>query len=649
MSAKPALHGIFKALVLDESNTVSSKFFLEFLERSGIYQSDPRIAQSIRQLQALDGIENDVPLSLEQFDKVVSGEGELLVHKAVLRRLRVPDFETLKRTIEEVYEEVLPDESGENASYIPQLADVDPNQFAISVTTVDGQQFAIGDADTQFSIQSCSKPVSYLLALKEFGLEYVHKHVCTEPSGRAFNDMCLKDTEDGDRKIPHNPCINAGAIMAVSMVYPDYTRSKRLSMVLDVWKALSGGPDAPIGYDNATYKSESSTASGNWCLGYMMKKYNAFPPCFSDLGETLELYFQICSILSTCRAMSVMASTLANGGLNPITGEKVFLPEDVRNALPIMMMAGMYDYSGQWAFDIGVPAKSGVGGCVYVVIPNVCGFSIWSPRLDAVGNSARGVAVCKSLVKRLKFHIFEVFSGINRTKLDMSLDRYVDTTKQISDTLFAAARGDVQALSLIHESGSDLFSADYDGRTSLHLAATEGHVNVVRYLMSILPLGAEGDAIVQLRDRWGKTAFIDATRTENVNVAALLRARSGDDESSVSLTDFKSIVSCSDKTGNIEESAPILIAAAAAGDIDILIKYVAEGESLLQCDYDMRTALHLAASNGHTKAVQYLCVHNAETTGATDRWGCTPLDDAKREGHEECAAIILKFTAQTNV
>jgi glutaminase len=128
------------------------------------------------------------------------------------------------------------------------------------------------------------------------------------------------------------------------------------------------------------------------------------------LNLTACRYFQICSILSTCTAMSIMASTLANGGLNPLTGHRIFAPSEVRNALPIMLMAGMYDYSGQWAFDIGVPAKSGVGGCVYVVIPNLCGISIWSPRLDKVGNSQRGVEVCKALVKRLQFHNFEVSS-----------------------------------------------------------------------------------------------------------------------------------------------------------------------------------------------------------------------------------------------
>jgi len=635
-------------LVLDERGTVSSKHFTSFLRRCGILSDDPRMKTAFLRLAENGAIDNDVQLDMPTFTHIVS-DCELLIHRCVQRQLRIPDFESFTEIIKEVYEEVLPDVSGENAQYIPQLAEVDPDQFAISVTSVDGQHFSIGDFDKQFCIQSCSKPISYLLALDQFGIEYVHKSVSTEPSGRAFNEMCLKDTDDPERKIPHNPCINAGAIMAVSMVYPEYTRAIRLEKVLALWKRLSGGNDAPIGYDDATYRSESATASGNWCLGYMMKKYNAFPPCFSDLGETLELYFQICSILSTSKAMSIMSATLANGGLNPLTGERVFDVEQVRNALPIMLMAGMYDYSGQWAFDIGVPAKSGVGGCVYAVIPNVCGISIWSPRLDPVGNSARGVAVCKALVKRLQFHNFEVFSGIARTKVDLTMPRYVSMVKQMSDVLFAASEGDVGGLSSMNQSGVDLFVADYDGRTALHLAAAEGHAPVVKYLLTLLPSGEAGTAIVSKTDRWGGSPLDDATENENHDCIELLKERGAQQLLSMDVgksprrSQSRLSDSATDKLG-IEDSAPILLHAAAAGDLDTLIYYAASGENLNQRDYDLRTALHLASSNGHLTAIRYLCHQlGSQCAKVTDRWGNSPLDDAKREGHDECLELLQRY------
>ena len=172
-----------------------------------------------------------------------------LLHRAATGDLRVPDFGSLRACIERVYREVLPNRGGQNAQYIPQLAQVDPEQFSISVTTVDGQHFSIGDADRQFCIQSCSKPLSYLVALNKFGEEYVHSSVGTEPSGRAFNEMTLKKVptkSDPHHAIPHNPMINAGAIMSVSMVRPELNRKERLDKMLAFWRELCVTVDVSI-------------------------------------------------------------------------------------------------------------------------------------------------------------------------------------------------------------------------------------------------------------------------------------------------------------------------------------------------------------------------------------------------------------------
>jgi glutaminase len=157
---------------------------------------------------------------------------------------------------------------------------------------------------------------------------------------------------DPNRMIPHNPYINSGAIIVTNMVLPEIKDSeKRLKSVLDFWKEMSGGPDAPIGFSKDTYLSESGTADRNWCLAYMMREGHSWPTHFNykgvdDLQDTMELYFQICSIMSTSKAMSIMSATLANGGLNPMTGTRCCTPNEVRCALPIMLTCGMYDYSG---------------------------------------------------------------------------------------------------------------------------------------------------------------------------------------------------------------------------------------------------------------------------------------------------------------
>jgi glutaminase len=183
--------------------------------------------------------------------------------------------------------------------------------------------------------------------------------------------------------------------------------------------------------------------------------------------------------------MGIMSATLANGGFCPLTGDQVFSPQEVRSVLPLMLTCGMYDYSGQWAYDVGIPAKSGVGGCVYMVIPNVGGFSIWSPRLDPVGNSQRAVHAASVLVKYLALHNFEVFSGVNMNKMDITLPRYESLLSTEAKIFSAASYGDAAELMGMYNSGTNLFQGDYDARTPIHLAASEGQEEAVAFLLRV--------------------------------------------------------------------------------------------------------------------------------------------------------------------
>ncbi|MEM6732137.1 MAG: glutaminase, partial [Myxococcota bacterium] len=262
----------------------------------------------------------------------------------------------------------------------------------------------------------------------------------------------------------------------------------------------------------AVYLSERQTADRNFALGYFMRENDAFPEN-TDLIETLEFYFQCCSIEMTADMMSVVAATLANGGVCPTTGHKIMSPETVQNCLSLMYSCGMYDFSGEFAFTIGLPAKSGVAGAMLVVVPNTLGFCTWSPRLDALGNSVRGIEFCQRLVKEYNFHNYDhILEG--STKRDPRIKGDVQEIGQVVTFIWAAAKGDFGAIQRLVARGVALNEADYDGRTALHLAASEGHRNVVEFL---LLHGADRNST----DRWGQTPLDDATRAGHAAVIEL--------------------------------------------------------------------------------------------------------------------------------
>ena len=244
--------------------------------------------------------------------------------------------------------------------------------------------------------------------MEDLGEDEVHKYVGREPSGQAFNELTLN--KDGK---PHNPLINSGAIMTTSLIKNKSSLAERFEYITNIWSRLSGGI-YKIGFNNSVYLSEKETADRNYALSYFMKEKNnkkkiGFPEN-TNLDTTLELYFQCCSVEVNVEILSIVASTLANGGINPFTGERIWSALTVKNVLSMMLMCGMYDYSGECAFKIGIPCKSGVAGAIMIVIPNVMGIATWSPVLDPIGNSYRGIQFCELFGKTFNFHIFDNLS-----------------------------------------------------------------------------------------------------------------------------------------------------------------------------------------------------------------------------------------------
>jgi glutaminase len=285
------------------------------------------------------------------------------------------------------------DDSGAVADYIPDLANADPDHFAISIVTVDGAGYAAGDATHQFSIQSISKPLTFGLALEEKGEEYVGKHIGVEPTGDAFNSITLSPKTG----TPLNPMVNAGAIAAVGLLDRDLPDpvAKRIN---DAYSRYAG---RELSIDGSVRMSESSTGDRNRAISHLLRSSDAI---VNDPHDVVEDYFTQCSTLVDCRDLAMIAATLANGGVNPVTGERAAEEHTVRNVLSVMMSCGMYDHAGDWLYTVGLPAKSGVAGGIIAVLPGELGIGVFSPRLDEAGNSVRGVKVCEDMSSELELH-----------------------------------------------------------------------------------------------------------------------------------------------------------------------------------------------------------------------------------------------------
>uniref|UniRef100_A0A8C0YYE1 glutaminase n=1 Tax=Canis lupus familiaris TaxID=9615 RepID=A0A8C0YYE1_CANLF len=374
-----------------------------------------------------------VMLDKDLFKKCVQSNIVLLT-QAFRRKFVIPDFMSFTSHIDELFESAKKQSGGKVADYIPQLAKFSPDLWGVSVCTVDGQRHSIGDTKVPFCLQSCVKPLKYAIAVNDLGTEYVHRYVGKEPSGLRFNKLFLNEDDK-----PHNPMVNAGAIVVTSLIKQGVNNAEKFDYVMQFLNKMAG--NEYVGFSNATFQSERESGDRNFAIGYYLKEKKCFPEG-TDMVGILDFYFQLCSIEVTCESASVMAATLANGGFCPITGERVLSPEAVRNTLSLMHSCGMYDFSGQFAFHVGLPAKSGVAGGILLVVPNVMGMMCWSPPLDKMGNSVKGIHFC---------HV-----------------------KSVINLLFAAYTGDVSALRRFALSAMDMEQRDYDSRTALHVAAAEG-------------------------------------------------------------------------------------------------------------------------------------------------------------------------------
>lgn len=326
-------------------------------------------------------------------------------------RTPIPDY------LNEILDDLRDDDRGAVADYIPGLASADPDRLAVALTTVEGRTYAAGDSDIEFTIQSMSKPFAYAAALTDRGTTFVDGRIDIEPSGEAFNELSL---ETGTYR-PKNAMINAGAITAHSLLVGEgASRDQRVERALAFFSTLAG---RQLRIDETIYESELETADRNLSIAHMLHNYGIIE---DDAHEAVEGYTAQCSILVTVSDIATMAATLATGGVQPVTGERVIAKPVARQTLSAMAAAGMYDAAGSWFSDVGIPAKSGVAGGLLGALPGQVGLGAFSPRLDEHGNSVRGVELFSRMSKDMGFHLMEVETTGSRALRDIRTDG--DTT-----------------------------------------------------------------------------------------------------------------------------------------------------------------------------------------------------------------------------
>jgi glutaminase len=307
-----------------------------------------------------------------------------------------PSEQAYNAILKEAYESFKDDTSGKNADYIPALAQVDSKLYGIAIVTTDGRVYKIGDVDHAFSIQSISKVFTLALAMQELGAEEVFQKIGSEPTGRAFNSIpAVVDmpTHAG------NPYVNAGAIATASLI-SGTTADEKWNKLLGFFSKAAG---TKLSLLEDVYKSEAATNTGNKAISMLLAKYDRI---YSDPFESVDVYTKACSVGVTANQLAAMGATLANNGKNPLTGEQVISRENVPHILSAMMMAGLYDGSGGWAWHVGIPAKSGVGGGIVAVVPGKGAMAVFAPPLDDAGNSVKAQKAIAYVADKLGINIF---------------------------------------------------------------------------------------------------------------------------------------------------------------------------------------------------------------------------------------------------
>ena len=295
---------------------------------------------------------------------------------------------TFYENIEKIYNKLKNTKGGKNADYIKELSNVNPNLYAISIYTVDGEKFDIGDYKEEFSIQSCSKIFTLALALEKHGIKHLKENIHSNKSMESFDSICEVDKQNHSI----NPFVNAGAMATTSLSY----KSDKVQFIKNIINIMDKFADKKLHINNKIYNSEKSNNNRNLAIAYLLKDYNNF---YGDVEKTVDVYTKQCSVMVTSEDVALMAATLANGGINPKSKLRIISKKNSNYIINQMGISGLYNETNDWIKEVGFPGKSGVSGILLIVIPGIMGISIISPPLNKYGNSVKGIKTAKLISK----------------------------------------------------------------------------------------------------------------------------------------------------------------------------------------------------------------------------------------------------------
>ncbi|XP_035859352.1 glutaminase liver isoform, mitochondrial [Sander lucioperca] len=466
--------------------------FFEAVWSSGLHRSDPRLRECFFHLRKLQDAEGSVDRNT--FHRCVTGSVSLIL-KALQGRFVIPDFSTFTEETQKLFSRC------RQLSSVQEKESMDSSKWGVSICTVDGQRLSLGDWAGPQLLGEVSWPLVYGVAVDLLGSDLVHRYVAVETYSSHNSPFTLTKTG-----IPHSPLTETGAIVTTSLLQLAgrlcAEEEEKYDSVLNVIRRLCNKEHANL--NCTSYQSSRKASVRLHALSFYLQEKKCFPEK-TDINAALDLMMQCASTEITCESGASMAASLANGGLCPLSGDQVLSPAATRCMLSVMQVAGMKDYSSTFHFKTSVPAVSSSRGALLAVVPGVLGLMAFSQETDACGNPWRAVHFCQELISTFQLHSFDIRTPF-RQILAYRQWKAESEGYQIMNVLLAAFKGDVQTLRRYFLSGVDVNAVDYDGRSALHVAAAEGHVEVIRFLLQ----NTGSNAV--LKDRWGSSALQEAQR-----------------------------------------------------------------------------------------------------------------------------------------